>query len=373
MPSRPMSLLAVAGLAAGSVAVSSAALGAPSVRPSRAATAAGATATHHLAYLTNRGKLIDIAVKPTGKVTSRTVLSKHPNQVVASPDGTWLAWVGGTFAHPKLTVRDMSGGTQTTLKTNKRPVAFAGDELIGSFDRTSRLVLSPSPHWVKVPHALSPLAGTPGHVVNSKYDRNGKGGKLQLVAFDGTVTTLHHYTDWGPKNYRDVEQAWPSADGKHLLVERGNHQDFYGLGHSSLMDEFGLSGGNPRNTLGHFGTGKRVWRVVTATYFGRADQPWAIWESPKAGHPKKIQSRLAEWAGGSWSLGESGNEIWTAATRDGWSVTQPGVWRLSSGPERFPAPHPNADVQLDIATHSHGSNSTTISGVRGTQFWWVSG
>lgn len=354
------------------VAVTTAGVGAASPRPARPALAASA-GQRHLAYLTNAGALQEVTVATNGSVSGAKTLATKPYGVAGSPDGRWLAW-NTAQSHPTLSVRNMAQGTTLTLHTGKRLVGFAGDRVIVNYNRTLRLVLKPKPHFVRIRHALNPVTGVPGHVVTTVYGTNSNSGQLRLTAFNGTVTRLHRYSDWGPPNYREIGSAWASPDGAHLLVERGNHQDFYGLGHSSLVDEFGLGAGYPRSQLGHYGSSSQVWRVATATFDGSAAQPWVAWEAPAdTNHLNNIQADVASWQNGGWVKQQAG-AITVAADVVGDLVVQPGAYKKGTGPDPYPTATATSDALFNAgAGGKTGAHQVTLTGVRGTQFWWVSG
>jgi hypothetical protein len=362
-------------------AASLAAVGVPAAMARPAGSAPNAPAASkvigHLAYLTNSFKLELVSVRANGSTSSPqqlapTLASTKNNQVnlgqvVASPDGRWLAWseFRANDSKPLLVLRHNSTGKETKLRTSESPVGFAGDTLLTEFNAVQRLVLKPTPHFVLAHHARNPLTGYPGGVVNETLSNDTKDSKLLLTTFAGHHTVLHRYTDAGPKTYRLADQAWVSADGKHLAIERGNHQDFDGLGPSSLVDEFSLHGSHTRHTLGTYSptAAGSSWRVTDLAYVGAKDQVWVAWERATAKHAVTL---VASYSGGKWHLQHT-KAITVAGNRAGDVVIQPGKYVKGKAPEGFPTEHATSNALL-----RHGSKTSTL-GVKGIQFFWVSG
>jgi hypothetical protein len=370
-------VLGVLAITASLAAVGVPAATARPVLPKAPAAPAASKVIGHLAYLTNSFKLDLVSVRANGATSSPkrlapTLASTKTNQtivgqVVASPDGRWLAWTEfrPSDSKPLLVLRQNSTGKETKLRTSESPVGFAGDTLITEFNATQRLVLTPHPHFVLVHHGRSPLTGYPGGVVNETLSNDTKDSKLLLTTFAGHHTTLHRYTDAGPKTYRLADQAWVSGDGKHLAIERGNHQDFDGLGRSSLVDEFSLHGSHTRHTLGtysHTAAGSS-WRVADLAYVGTKDRVWVAWERATAKHTVAL---VASYSGGKWHL-QRAKAITVAGNRAGNVVIQPGKYIKGKAPEGFPTAHATSDALL-----RHGSKTSKL-GVKGVQFFWVSG
>jgi hypothetical protein len=366
-------------LVTGALAVTAYAAGAfgpaAAVPASAPRAAAAAQPDHHLAYLNANSALVEVAVAADGTVSGRQTLARKVYSVVGSGDGKWLAWTSNTTTPPTITVRNTTSGKDITFRSNKQLVAFAGDSLIATYNKTSRLVLrgNAKPRFVAVPHSLTPSGGTPRHVVTSTFNHHSTGGELRLVSFGGHITVLHRYSDFGQPNYRDIAQSWTSPDQSRFVVERGNHQDFYGLGHSSLMDEYGLGSSHPRTQLGHYGSSKLVWRVATATFVGGADEPWAAWEAPVNHHLNDIKADVAAYRHGHWVLIQHG-AIAVAGDTDGDVVVQPGAYQKGHGPDPYPQSAPSSDALFQAG--AGGAPSTTsvpLQGVQGIDFWWVAG
>jgi hypothetical protein len=338
----------------------------------------------HLAWVTKGEKVKLAAVHRNGSTSAvktigpvSTVSGKRTVQVfdfMASGDGNWLAWEelvlsagGNEVGPPLLVVRDQSSGKVIKIATEQAPVGFAGDRLITSDAVvTKRLVLTPSPHLVKLFSDQDSLATYPAGVVEAIASSKPRGPsqtwKVELRSLGGVRTVLHSYV-LSPTNYRLPEQAWVSADGKHLLVERGDHTDFDGLGPSSLTDEFRLTGGHARTQLGHYGTDAAKWRVAAVTFAGKNDAVWAVWER---GTKTGATTVVARHADGTWAP-VLNHGIAVAANHAGFKVVQPGKY-VSVGhdaPQFDPVPTRHA-----LLRH-HGSVRTLDA--EGSVFAWVSG
>jgi hypothetical protein len=365
--------------ALGVVALSSslALVGVPAATARSGPAAATSPIIGHLAYLTNSNVLDVVSVRANGATSTPqrlapTLTSTKKNrvtlgQVVASPNGSWLAWTEfrPSDSKPLLVVRRNSTGVETKLRTSESPIGFAGDTLLTIFNATQRLVLAPHPHFVLLPHGRDAITAYPGGVVNQTLTHQTKDSRLMLTTFAGHHVTLHRYTDAGGPTYRTPDSGWVSGDGKHLLIERGNHQDFDGLGPSSLVDEFSLHGQHARHALGTYSTApaNSSWRVATATYVGSHDQVWAAWERAAASHAVTL---IASYSGGTWHLRHS-HAITVAGNHAGDVVIQPGKYARGPAPEGFPQPHATTNALL-----VHGSKTAKL-GVKGVQFFWVAG
>jgi hypothetical protein len=371
------SVVPLLGVLAVTASLATVGMPAATARPGVPAAPAASKVVGHLAYLTNSFRLELVSVRANGTTSSPqrlapTLASTKKNQVtlgevVASPDGRWLAWseFRPSDSKPLLVLRQNSTGKETKLRTSESPVGFAGDTLLVEFNATQRLVLTPHPHFVLAHRGRSPLTGYPGGVVNETLSNDTKDSRLLLTTFAGHRTTLHRYTDAGPPNYRLADQAWVSADGKHLAIERGNHQDFDGLGPSSLVDEFSLHGGHARHLLGTYSptAAGSSWRVSDLAYVGSNDRVWAAWERATAKHAVAL---VASYSGGKWHLQHT-KAITVAGNRAGDVVIQPGDYVRGKAPEGFPTSHATSDALL-----RHGSKTSRL-GVKGVQFFWVSG
>jgi hypothetical protein len=293
---------------------------------------------------------------------------------MASGDGKWLAWEelvlsagGNEIGPPLLVVREQSTHTVIKIPTEQAPVGFAGDQLITSDGVvTKRLVLSPSPHLVKLFSDEDSLTTYPGGVVEAISTVAPPGPnqtwKVELRSLGGTRAVLHSYL-LAPTNYRLPEQAWTSADGKHLLVERGDHTDFDGLGPSSLTDEFALTGSHQRTQLGHYGTDAAKWRVAAVSFAGKHDAVWAVWAR---GTKTGATTVVARHADGTWAP-VLNHGIAVAGNAAGFKVVQPGKY-VSVGhdaPQFDPVPTGHALLR-------HLGHVRTLN-AEGSVFVWVNG
>ena len=368
-------LCGVAVLAVGGLVTGPAALGATD-RPSAPVTVG------HIAYLTAKDTVELATVESNGTTTGAKqigpvtlVVASDTVQVddlMASGDGAWLAWQEEVFKHngdlvkTVLVLRHESDGQDFALNTVQSPLGFAGDQLVtSSANATRRVSVQPTMHLIKVNDHAFPLAAYPHGVVDGPSYLAPKGPartwRVRLTSFAGTHTTLHDYV-LGPTNYRNPDAAWVSADGKRLVIERGNHQDFGGLGPSSLADEFVLGAGHARSQLGHYGTDKQAWRIGSVSFSGSSDSVWAMWERlTKTG----ATSVVARREHGSWTL-IAGHGIAVAGNQTGYVIVQPGKLVLT-----------NPDVQgYDTVPTRHAelrhSTSSVSLNAEGTTFVWVS-
>jgi hypothetical protein len=339
-----------------------------------------------IAYLTKADavKLAEVhanggtsSVETIGPITP--VAAKQTIQVLdlmASGDGTQIAWQEQVLKHIKggmLTVKtvlveyDVVDGLDVHLTTEQAPVGFAAaDQLVTSNgDSTKRLVRKPTPHLIAVKGSQFPLAAYSAGVIDTADLQAPPGPRqteqLRLTTFAGAHTVLHNYV-LAPTDYRFLDAAWVSGDGKHFVVERGNHQDFGGLGPSSLADEYALSGGHARSQLGHFGTLAAQWRVASVSYAGSSDAVWAVWER---GTPAGATSVVAVHEGGKW-VAVTDHGIAVAGNSSGYVISQPGKF-VSIGSD---APAFNL-VPTRHALLRHGGTSRALN-AEGSAFVWVS-
>jgi hypothetical protein len=335
----------------------------------------------HIAYFT-KGQKVDIAsvlsdgttfavqqVGPVSKATSKKQVIVF--DLVASGDGKWLAWGEQVTSHHPLklktvlVLRNESNGHITHLVTPEEPVGFAGDQLVTSnADTTKRLVLTPTPHLVKVHSAQFPLAAYRKGVADTINLLKPAGPKqtwrLRLTSFGGKETTLHNYV-LAPTDYRSPDGAWVSGDGKHMVVELGNHQDFGGIGPSSLADEFALTGSHARTQLGHYGTNAQQWRVGGVAYAGSSDAVWAMWERATTHGATSV---VASYAHGTWTM-VTKHGIAVAANAAGYVISQPGKFVVVNKNDDDMAPVPTGDASL-----IHGSTTLPLQ-AEGSAFVWV--
>jgi hypothetical protein len=187
--------------------------------------------------------------------------------------------------------------------------------------------------------------------------------RLLLTSMSGHQTVLHRYTDIGAPDYRETSQAWVSSDGKKLVVERGDHQDFGGLGPSSVVDEYNLHGSHARTTLGHVGSLRAHWRLGDVAFRGPNDRVWAVWHALGR---HGVRTVLTHVVGGHWVI-TGHHDIDVAANRAGYLVVQSGKYVLQNPNDNFYARHATGDVMV---VHN---GRARFSSVRGTQFFWVRG
>jgi hypothetical protein len=256
------------------------------------------------------------------------------SDLMASGDGDWLAWVenvvkptkhGALFLRSVLVLRNEDGAVDH-LKTEQSPIGFAGDVLVTSDTSTTDTAsVQPTFHLVKFANDPFALTAAAKGVIDEQAVESPAGpartDRLRLTTFAHAHTILHSYV-LGSTNYRDLDQGWVSGDGKHLVIERGNHQDFGGLGPSSLADEFSLSGAFPRHQLGHVGTARAQWRMASISFAGGADQVWGIWDRA-ATHG--VKSVAATYSKGKWHTVQE-QAIAVAGNKTGYVVVQPGKW-----------------------------------------------
>lgn len=346
--------------------------------------APGAGTVGRIAFLTRHQAVKIATVAADGHTSAITtvgpVTKLKPGQtiqifdLVGSGAGGWLAWqeqiLRRTSGQPRfvrtvLVLRNVASSKVVHLTTAQAPVGFAGDLLVTSnADVTKTLRLHPTPHLVKVPSSQFPLGTYRGGVVDTVNRRAPRGPsqtwQLQLTSLSGAHRLLHSYV-LGPTNYRTPDAAWSSADGRHLVIERGNHQDFGGLGPSSLADEFRLSGPHARTRLGHFGTAKAMWRIARVSYAGASDRVWAVWER---GTRTGASSVVATHERGHW-VRIRNRGIAVAGNAAGWVVIQPGRY-VSVGRD---VPAFDA-VPTSNAVLRHGGRTVSL-GVEGSVFLWV--
>jgi hypothetical protein len=335
----------------------------------------------HIAYFT-KGQKVDIAavqadgttfdvqrVGPVSKVTSKQKVIVF--DLVASGDGKWLAWGEQATSHHPLKVktvlvlRQESSGHITHLVTPEEPVGFAGDQLVTSnADTTKRLVLKPTPHLVKVHSAQFAEGAYPKGAVDTTTLLKPAGPKqtwrLRLTSFGGKETILHNYVH-SLTDYRSPGDAWVSGDGKHMVVELGNHQDFGGIGPTSLADEFKLTGSHARTQLGHYGTNAQQWRVGGVAFAGSSDAVWAVWER---GTAHGATSVTASYADGAWTM-VTKHGIAVAANSAGYVISQPGTFVVVNKNDDDMAPVPTGDASL-----IHGSTTLNLQ-AEGSAFVWI--
>jgi hypothetical protein len=339
--------------------------------------AARAASIGHLAYQTNSGDIDTVEVHADGSTSDRVKVgpvqastSAHPVSIVsfvASGDGKWLAWQETrttTASHftTTLVLRNEMSGAVHTVRSGKFPVGFAGDSLLTFNNRhVFRVVVAPSLHFVRVAGGF-PITTYRHGVVDASVNDGDTAEKLRLTSMSGHHTVLHRYTDIGPPDFRETSQAWVSSDGDRLVVERGDHQDFGGLGPSSVADEFDLHGSHARTTLGHVGRLHGEWRLGDVGFRGHSDAVWAAWHALGQHGVKTV---IAHVSNGHWVTFMHG-AIDVAASPSGNLVIQPGRYRLQNPDDNFFARH-----ATHLATLVRHGSSSPLHGVKGTQFFWV--
>ncbi|HTW19709.1 MAG TPA: hypothetical protein VME70_05785 [Mycobacteriales bacterium] len=328
-----------------------------------------------IAYLTKQGVLKTATVRSDGTTSSVKKLGPitkasgkqtvRLSDVVVSGNGHWIAWNeellshGGALLHASLVDVHEPAGTAYQVKSLQEPVGFAGSRLVTYSGSTKRLVLTPKPHLVKVDDSGLPLATYAHGVIDSKALEAPKGPsqtwEVRLTSFAGSHVVLHRYV-LSPTDFRYPDLAWVSGDGKRVVVERGNHQDFGGLGPSSLADEFHLTAPHSRATLGHYGTDKAAWRIGGVAFAGSSNSVWAMWERLTTTGATSV---VARYKSGAWKL-EEAHGVAVAANAHGDVITQPGKWVNPSKVEEEFEPVPSGDARLrdgagTVTLHASGS------------------
>jgi hypothetical protein len=377
MSQRRIAACAFATLLLGAL-VAAPARGASSPRP------ATSPVIGHVIYLAKDGVVREAAVAANGTAATfqtigpvtvaKTGQKVQVSDLIASGDGEWAAWdedvVSGSGSHEKfvesvLVLRDIARGTAIHRKTSQVPVGFAGDTLVTSNgDHTKTVDLQPSFHFKTVNDTQFPLGTYPKGVVDGPELNKPAGARstweVRLTTFKGAHTVLHGYVR-RPTDYQLPDAVWTSGDGKHLAVELGNHQDFGGLGPSSLLDEYSLTGAHHRAPLGHYGTPSAQWRVASVTFAGPSDMVWAAWERPTKSGATGV---VATFSQGNWQRVASSG-IAVAANAAGYVVVQSGKF-VEFGQD-FPEFN---TVPTASAVLVHGSTTATMN-LEGSAFVWV--
>jgi hypothetical protein len=346
-----------------------------------------------LVYITSAGVLDVVVVMSHGATSTPEQIgpvtavaaprSVKATDLVVSGDGKWLAWsevitkpskqYGEIETGAVLAVRNMMTGHTVTLRDDDAPLGFAGHQLVVTGAHTRRLVMTPTPHLVNVPEGNAYPVATYAHgVVDVKSVGMGNATivdheQLRLTTFSGHHTVLHTYLVG--TSYRAVTANLDavSPDGKVLLVERGNHQDFDGLGPSSLFDTYSLGAGHARRQIGHYGTNAAQWRLATATFVGPHDTPWLALHSgyTKTSKGYVVHGVVVRYAGGHWQH-EQTDGIAVAGNAAGFVVVQAGKWVLAkNSPDGEYDPTPTGDAVLE------GPGGTHVLSIQGSQLLWV--
>jgi hypothetical protein len=337
------------------VVIAVAALALPALLLSQPA-AAAPVPVGHVVYVTANGVLKVTAVMSNGDHTDPVRLAPvtkvdPPKTVtvaglVVSADKNWVAWseriakpskkYGELVTGARIAVRNMYSGKTITLRSNDAPLGFAGSTLVTVGSYSKRLVKKPTPHLVRIPGHGYAVATYPKGIVEVKSSVPADNRKvyqvdrLRLTTFDGHHTPLHTYrvNDQYRSAGGNVDAV--SADGRKLIVEFGNHQDFEGLGGSSNFDTFAMHGARVRHQLGHYGTSKARWRLAGATFVGAHNMPWlAIHSAPKrskSGDYYVVRGFVVSYAHGKWTR-QDDHAIAVAGNSDGYVVVQDGEWQ----------------------------------------------
>jgi hypothetical protein len=293
--------------------------------------------------------------------------------LTASGDGAWLAWDenvekptrhGLLFLRSVLVLRNV-GGTIVHLDTEQSPIGFSGDRLVTTDTSTTDwLDLQPEAHLVKIENNPFSLTASPQGVVDTNVIKPPAGPRfsiqLRLTTFARARTVLHTYVI-GADTTNLPDAGWVSGDGKHLVIERGDHTDFGGVGPSSLADEFSLSGSLARHPLGNYGTAKGQWRLSSVAFSGSADKVWAVWYRAAKGGPKSV---IATYAHGKWHS-EVDQGIAVTASHRGYVVAQAGKW-VSIGTDV--PDYKTVPTGDPVLLHA---GTTTVLTAEGTAFAWV--
>jgi hypothetical protein len=313
-------------------------------------------------------RIVDkVQIGPVQPSTTAHPVTITVGSLVASGDGKWLAWqenrttTASRFTET-LVLRNQASGVVRTVRTHQEPVGFAGEKLLTFNRHVERVVVGPPLTFVRVAGSF-PIATYRHGVIDMHINSTDTAERLLLTSMSGHQTVLHRYTDIGPPKYRETSQAWVSADGKKLVVERGDHQDFGGLGPSSVVDEYNLHGSHARTTLGHVGSLHAAWRLGDVAFRGPNDVVWAVWHAV-AQHG--VRTVLTHVVGGHWQRNDQ-HDIDVAANRAGYLVVQSGKYVLQNPNDNFYARHATGDVNVAFR------QAARFSSIRGTQYVWVQG
>jgi hypothetical protein len=338
-----------------------AALGLPALLLSQPA-AAAPVPVGHVVYVTANGVLKVTAVMSNGDHTDPVRLAPvtkvdPPKTVtvaglVVSADKNRIAWseriakpsqkYGELVTGARIAVRNMYSGRTITLRSNDVPLGFAGSTLVTVGAYNKRLVKKPTPHLVRIPGETYAVATWAKGIVDvaSTVPVNSKKhveiDRLRLTTFDGHHTLLHKYEVGMQYRSAAANVDAVSPNGRKLLVELGNHQDFEGLGGSSNFDTFSMHGAHTRHQLGHYGTSKAKWRLVGTTFVGAGTTPWlAVHSAPKrskSGDYYVVRGFVVSYAHGKWTR-QDDHAIAVAGTATGYLVIQDGEWQPVEGSE----------------------------------------
>lgn len=317
----------------------------------------------------NNRTIKPILIGPVTQPTTTQLI--QVDSLVSSSDGKWLAWNENVVTKKKtdgfntylrnfvVLRNELTGHTTSVPGHHQSPVGFAGDTLITASAHAKRLVLQPSPHLVRV-HDGAQIHATYRHgVVDVAVPRSARVvEQLRLTSLSGRHRVLHTYPETA--NGRSIATTEVSGDGNALAVERGDHTDFGGVGPSSVVDVYRLSGSHQRVQLGHIGSAGAGWRVGTLSFSGADDEVWAAWY--KAG--THVQTRLEKYANGKWTRVDSGVITVAGNTTTGDVVYQPGHYRAVSNELQF------VPVAAATAVIIHRGHPQRL-GLHGLEYAWV--
>jgi hypothetical protein len=357
---------------------------------------AAAQPAGHLVYVTAAGALRVVAVKSNGSHTDPVKLgpvSKIDEPLVArvhglvvSADKNWIAWSEGIFRPSKkygelqvsarIAVRNMYSGKTISFRSNQTPLGFAGSTLVTVGAYNKRLVKQPTPHLERIPgHGYAVATYRNGIVevrstVPADNRKTFQVDRLRLTTFDGHHTLLHKYKVGMQYRSAAANVDAVSADGRKLIVELGNHQDFDGLGGSSKFDTFAMHGDHTRRQLGHYGTAKAKWRLAGAAFVGPKNTPWlALHSAPKksnAGDYYVVRGYVVSYSHGAWTR-QDNHAIAVAGNADGYVVVQDGEWQPLEHSEAGEwVSVPGGYLQLRGPQGAH-----YLTGIKATEMVWA--
>jgi hypothetical protein len=313
-------------------------------------------------------------IGPVTQPTTTTII--QVNSLVSSSDGKWLAWneiveskkkvngFNGYIRNFVVVRNELTGRTTSVPGHFQSPIGFAGDTLITASAHAKRLVFQPSPHLARIHDGAQIHAAYRHGLVDVAVPHTQRViERLRLTSLSGRHVVLHSYPETA--NGRSVATTEVSGDQKWLAVERGDHTDFGGVGPSSVVDLYRLSGSHPRTKLGHIGTAKAGWRIGTLSFSeptgtSSRDVVWAAWY--KAG--THVQTRLTRFVNGKWGSVASGVITVAGNTTTGDVVYQPGHYKAVPNDLQF------VPVAATKAVIIHRGHSQAV-GIHGLEFAWA--
>jgi pimeloyl-ACP methyl ester carboxylesterase len=345
-----------------------------------------------LSYITSSGQVELVTVHADGSLTDRRIIGPVSSAasgvtvhaLSASSDGKWLAWL----EEPK-TASDQGAPTTTVVVRSTDAVSppLTGNvtPVIGRIGFTSDRVVAIEGAEAESSPLSSPLSfaklATPAITLDVLNAVSGgllvltspPGGGAQslteevtLVGSSGGAVTVHGFSS---QSYAEPVLTSTNAvtrAGDELLLERGDHTDFCGVGPSSGALLVDLPGGAIR-PLGHPGTAAQQWRLESATFVGSS--PVAVWAtcSPAGvvqyNEPPRVNTYISTRTG--WQLIHQGAAI-AAGSPTGALLVQPSQY--VPVPQ---APYPAFDVApTGDAMLINGSEQHPMA-LRGVEFAWV--